>query len=311
MNSYRALSLAGLAVLWLGTAMAAPDARRQGVLILAHGGSAEWNASVERAVADARLSYPTAIAFGMGMTPQDVSHIEHAVTHLSAQGVTEILAVPLLVSSHSEVYRQYEYLLGLRADSPWPNHTPQPLQLSVPVRLGTALDAHPYLAEIVVERASALSRDAIKEVVILVAHGPTDEADNAAWLAQMRTIAKRLRAAGGFADVEACTLRDDAPADVQAQATATLRALVEQHSRSARVLIVPLLIARGGIEQKIPQRLAGLRFTYAAETLLPHPRVAQWIRETVEALRQVRGATRRDFWYNWSGAPQASAQDSL
>ena len=32
------------------------------------------------------------------------------------KGATRVIAVPFLISSHSEVYRQYEYMLGLRPD---------------------------------------------------------------------------------------------------------------------------------------------------------------------------------------------------
>ena len=256
----------------------------KGVLILAHGGTESWNASIRDIVAQAELPYTTDIAFGMGMSAQEAAQVQEAVNRLEAQGATEILVVPLLVSSYSEVYRQYEYLLGVRSDSPWAPNTPPRVTLNVPVRMGSPLDAHPYVADILVDRAQALSKDPAHEVVVLVAHGPVNDQDNTAWIAQMQRIARLVQQQGHFARVEARTLRDDAPEAVQQQATQALRRLVAAESQAYRVLVVPLLMARGGIEHKIPERLHGLTYVYSGETLVPHPRIASWIHDAVDQL---------------------------
>ena len=46
------------------------------------------------------------------------ANIQTAVNALTARGVTEIVAVPLFVSSHSSVVTSTQYLLGLRAEAP-------------------------------------------------------------------------------------------------------------------------------------------------------------------------------------------------
>ena len=266
--------------------LGAPDVfaaeARPGVLVLAHGGNEAWNASVRDAVTLARIPYPTDIAYGMGMHAQDVAQIRDAVARLQAQGVTELLVLPLLISSHSDVYRQYEYLFGFRRVSPWPKHAPPPLTLHLPVRFSAPLDGHPYVAETALDRARHLSANPAQEIVLLVAHGPNGDRDNEAWLMMMRSIALVVQQQGHFARVEVQTLRDDASWFVRHRATRALRRLVKRDSRTHHVLIVPLLIARGGIEEKIPRRLHGLTFAYTGETLLPHPRVAAWMHDAVE-----------------------------
>lgn len=271
------------AALLPASAMAVTE-QRPGVLILAHGGNDAWNTSVRDAVHLAGVPYPTDIAYGMGMREQEVAQIREAVARLQARGITELLVVPLLVSSHSEVYRQYEYLFGLRRASPWPHHTPQPLALDLSVRLSAPLDGHPYVAEVVLDRARHLSQDPAHEVVVLVAHGPNNAQDNDAWLLMLRSVALFVQQRGNFFRVDVATLRDDAPWLTRHQATQTLRRLVSQASRTHRVLVVPFLLARGGIEEKIPRRLHGLTYTFTGETLLPHPRVAAWIRDAVDRL---------------------------
>jgi sirohydrochlorin ferrochelatase len=59
----------------------------------------------------------------------------------------------------------------------------------------------------------------------------------------------RYGSAVPFAQVEAMTVRDDAPAEVRAAEAAELRAAVTRLSGGGkRILIVPLLLSYGGIE---------------------------------------------------------------
>src|SRR5688572_2062367 len=98
-----------------------------GVLLLAHGGSAEWNRRVTELAARVDRTRPTEVAFGMATR----ANIQAAIDRLIARGVTDIVAVPLFVSSWSSVITSTEYLLGLRAEAPAAlaayakmNHTP-------------------------------------------------------------------------------------------------------------------------------------------------------------------------------------------
>ena len=97
-------------VMFVGRASSADP----GILLLAHGGSAEWNARVTDLAAQADTRKPTEVAFGMASR----TTIQAAIDRLVARGVTEIVAVPLFVSSWSSVITSTEYLLGQRADAP-------------------------------------------------------------------------------------------------------------------------------------------------------------------------------------------------
>ena len=89
-----------------------------GVLVLAHGGSAGWNRTIEETVSAAQLTYPTEIAFGMGMHPSEVQAMQRSVNTLEQRGVRRIVLVPLLISSSSDVMRQFQYVFGLRDHGP-------------------------------------------------------------------------------------------------------------------------------------------------------------------------------------------------
>lgn len=255
---------------------------RVGVLVIAHGGNSQWDATVRKTVRQANLEMPTDVAFGMAMHRHELREFQDAVNKLQRKGLSRLVVIPLLVSSHSEVYRQYEYVLGLRKEAEWPEV--QPLEIAVPVVLGRGLDESDVVAEVLLERAKTLSRGGDRETVILVAHGPVADADNERWLAAMQPLAQHIKEAGQFHDVLATTIRDDAPEAVREQATQALRDLVRAHGEAGRVLVVPVLLARGGIERKIPKILSGLTCVYRGETLLPHPKVAEWIAQQAQRL---------------------------
>jgi sirohydrochlorin cobaltochelatase len=263
-----------------------------GILLLAHGGSPEWNARVTELAARVDRTRPTEVAFGMATR----ANIQGAIDRLAARGVTEIVAVPLFVSSWSSVITSTEYLLGQRTEAPaalaayatmnhagHAGHTAQgdgttPVKSPVPIRMTPALNDHPIVAEILVSRARAISLNPEQEAVVIVAHGPTGDDENRRWLADMRSLAERIGKTEKFASIESLTLRDDAPKPVRDQATAELRAVITRRAAAGqRVLVVPLLISFGGIERGLRERLEGLTYTMAASGLMPDDRLATWV----------------------------------
>jgi sirohydrochlorin ferrochelatase len=274
--------------MWLLMIPSADCADRVGVLVLAHGGTNRWDGMVRKAVREADLDLPTEVTLGMGMDAAEARLLQHAVNRLQRRGVSRIVVVPLLVSSHSEVFRQYEYLFGLRAEAEWPE-AGKPLALQVPVVMGQALDDSAVVADILLERARALSRQPQEETVIIVAHGPNTDADNERWLSAMRRVTETIQQKGRFRAAVGLTMRDDAPKPIREQATARLREAVQAASRQGRALVVPLLLAQGGVERKIPKLLAGLTYVYTGDALLPHERLVQWIAEQATRLAGVGG----------------------
>ena len=288
-------------LLLLALLVARTSSADPGILLLAHGGSAEWNSRVTELAEKVNTTRPTEVAFGMATR----ATIQSAVDKLVARGVTEIVAVPLFVSSWSTVITSTEYLLGLRANAPAAlasyakmSHAPAgtsggaaghedhaaasdgttPVKSSVPVRMTPALNDHPIVADILASRARAISRDPAKEALIIVAHGPNEDDDNRRWLADLAALAERIKQTETFASLEYLTLRDDAPKLVRDAATAQLRALAQRElAAGRRVLIVPLLISFGGIERGLRERLEGLPYTMADAALMPDDRLATWV----------------------------------
>lgn len=283
---------------WSTAALAQPSTRI-GVLLLAHGGSAEWNNRVTEVARTVDATAPTEVAFGMASR----ASIQRAIDQLTARGVTAIVAVPLFVSSHSSVITSTEYLLGLRKEAPkelmafakmdhsstgvpaadHSSHAPaadpaSPVVTALPIRMTAALNRHPLIGAIVADRARSISTAPPNEAVILVAHGPVPDEDNRRWLEDMAVLADQVREASPYASVDYLTVRDDAGPAMREAATRELRGKVAaQRALARRVLIVPHLLSFGGIEQGIRTRLDGLDYTMPAQALMPDERIVSWV----------------------------------
>ena len=154
----------------------------------------------------------------------------------------------------------------------------QPVVSPVRIRMTPALNDHPIVAEILATRAGAIGKAPASEALVIVAHGPNEEADNRRWVDDMRSLARQLNAKAGYASIDYLTVRDDAPKPVWEEAKAHLRGIVEKRTAEGkRVLVVPLLIAFGGIEQGLRDRLEGLTYTMATSGLMPDDRLADWV----------------------------------
>ena len=267
----------------------------QGILLLAHGGRDDWNRKVLELASQVDSTRPVEVAFGMA----NKRTIQDALHRLAERDVTEVVAVPLFVSSHSSVFRATEYLLGSREDAPpqleafarmgarrssgssgsdpgfeWTT----PVETAIPISVTMALDGHALVAEILLSRAAEVSQTPEEEVVVLVAHGPSTGEDNALWLENMSTLVEQMRPHTRFSRIEHLTVRDDASDPVRDQATAELRAVVEAVVEEGKtVLIVPLLLSYGGIEVGIRRRLEGLPYRMARQALLPDERLSEWV----------------------------------
>ena len=289
------LRTTSLLLLLLPALPAPATAQTSGVLLLAHGGRDTWNQEVLTMAERIDSTIPVEVAFGMA----NKRTIEDALDRLAERNISNVVAVPLFVSSHSSVMRATEYLLGSRSDAP-----PQleafgrmaarrhaagaeadddfdwhaPIETTLPISLTSALDGHALVADILVSRALEVSQAPEDEAVVVVAHGPSSEEDNARWLENMQVLADEMRQRTRFSRIEHLTVRDDARKPVREKAAADFRAVVERATQEDKtVLIVPLLLVYDGMETGIRERLDGLEYRMANQALLPDDRLAEWV----------------------------------
>jgi sirohydrochlorin cobaltochelatase len=246
-----------------------------------HGGNPLWEKTVRDMVKQAQLPYPTRIFFGMAHTRDEVEQLQEAVTLLEDKGAKTIIVIPILVSSYSEVFRQWRYLLGIDVQ-PGFNTAFFPIRKHAEIQFAEPFNDDPLVSLILLDRAREISQNPAQETVFLIAHGPNDESDNLKWLSMMRKHCIAIKERGGFKMVDGLTMRDDAPTEVRSAAIDLMRTRIENVSKEGgRALVIPLLVAQGGIENKIGIALKGLDYTLNGKTLLPDNRIPQWIRSKV------------------------------
>lgn len=286
-----------VAVLPQSAAVSGEGAKKTGVLILAHGGKQNWDEEVMKVAAEVDRSMPAEVAFGMASKRT----IQAAIDKLVERGVEKIIAVPLFISSHSTVITSTEFLLGQRDEAPpelaifakmdhsgGGHHDHKSMDMSfdptspvkspVPIKMVPALNRHPLVADILLSRAGEVSRDPEGEVVVVVAHGPVSDEHNDRWLADIGSLVEIMRGKSKFKRIEYLTVRDDAPEPIRGQAAEELRGIVKRAAdENKRVLLIPLLLAYGGIEDGIRTRLEGLSYEMTERALLPDERLAQWV----------------------------------
>ena len=291
-ESRRRIAVAALVLLGVGGAsrVDAQTAReRPAAIVVAHGAEVEWNDRVREIAGLAETGGPVEVAFLMG-PEAEARPFQEVVAGLVAGGASEIVVVPLLVSSHSGHYDQLRWLAGeIDSLSGYMAHHLEMAGITRPadparVRLAAALDDAPELGDVLADRALALAESPQAQALFLIGHGPNSAEDNARWMANLRSVADRVGRVTGFRDVKLGLVRDDAPAEVRAEAVRAIREMIAlQRELTGRpVVVVPILVSEGRVSrEKFPADLEGLDVVYSGEPILPHPALARWIARRV------------------------------
>lgn len=254
------------------------NAPTPGVLVMAHGGGAEWNAAVAEAVAPLRDRIPLVLALGMA----DPHTLQAGLDSLAERGASDVAVIRLFLSGASFLH-QTQYLFGMRADPPaWgmighrmtAGTDLEPLATEARILLDPdGLAGSGTATGIMDQRATAAApeRDA---GLLLVAHGMGAEDENDRLLAGMERSADKLRRAG-HPEVRAATLREDW-AEARAVAEQRIRAAVqEMRTKHGRVVVLPYRLHGFGPYADV---LHGLTYD-SSPALLPHPLITEWIAE--------------------------------
>ncbi len=290
-----------------------------GVLVMAHGGGAAWNQAVEQTVSPLRGKFPIEIAYGMAKTStlraasqrlesQGVKRI--VVVRMFISGDSFLESTEYILGHRDELpsgghgmrYAGYgndkkEMKKGMKKDSGHGKagmgasgmgesggghhmETPEPIELKARVVISKqGVGESPLVDEILVDRVKSLSKDPSKESVLILAHGPGDEAENERWLAHMRLRVQGLHGLGAFQHVHCETLREDWPERRKASEQ-RIRSYVENATRDGgRCIVIPFRVAGFGPYKDV---LQGLKYVADGRGFCPHPNMTKWIQATAK-----------------------------
>jgi sirohydrochlorin cobaltochelatase len=274
-----------------GCASLAPAQRDDlGVLVMAHGGSKQWNKEVLAAIEPLKSEHNIEVAFGMA----DAASLQQGVERLEARGARRIGVVRLFISGESFLERT-EQILGLAPGAPQRvaaqseheghdgDHSMEFWRIDTQSTFAVSkqgLVEAPEMASVLVDRARALSREPQREDVLILAHGPGDDAENDRWLAHLDARAEAVRRALPFRTVRVATLREDWP-DKRKDAEQRIRNYVEHAANSGRAIVIPFRVQGFGPYADV---LKGLDYVSDGRGLVPDAGVTQWIEHQIAML---------------------------
>lgn len=250
-----------------------------GVLALGHGYTGGGNEQFENFVRPTSKVYPTAMAPGMAM--MSASHIQKAIDELTGKhGVKKIIVVPMEPGDDSSLIHQWQYIFGLRETAPYLSVTRVKTDAKVIFTKSPAAD--PRIATILRDHALEVSANPDKDRLIIVAHGPEFPEDNPAELALLEKHAGDIRKSSEFKDVKVLSVQDDAVPEIRAARIEELRRYTSEAREEGReVVIVPMILTKGGFHKRLQKDLDGLEFKFANRGLIEHPQFQEWLTAAV------------------------------
>ncbi|WP_379136695.1 sirohydrochlorin chelatase [Paenibacillus sp. sgz500958] len=261
---------------------------KPGILIISHGSRDDaWVRNVEEAVSGLSLreEVPVAVSFlelVEGRLIQDgIDMLEHA-------GVTDILVIPLFVSSGSTHVDEIEYALGAKPE-PERETDLELFNVKARVHYGYPVDDDPDIALMLWDKIRGCSTEPSREVLLLVGHGSVHDGFRQRWQAGISSLAARVREVSGTRSSNEGIAGEPAGEVIKAEGVAladyallnpdSLRSKVEYWGgQGYTVLLAPLFLSEGYFTKVvIPKKLQGLDYRYSGETLLPHPLLRHWV----------------------------------
>jgi sirohydrochlorin ferrochelatase len=248
---------------------------KYGILIISHGSrSLEWVRLVDEAVEAMRVPQGVPV-FSSFLEIVEGRLIQDGILQLESLGVTDIIVVPLFVSSGSTHIDEISYALGVKPEPLLPTDM-KPFAINSRVHFTAPIDDDPDIARILYEKMKPLSADPSKEIALLVGHGSVERGFHLLWRRGLERLAARLKTLGGFDEVDTAMLLPD-------QISRKMH-LWRMRKPDHTVLVVPLFVSEGYFTNEvIPSRLTGYIYRYSGRSLLPHPLLSRWMERQTAA----------------------------
>ncbi|WP_424766975.1 sirohydrochlorin chelatase [Paenibacillus sp. sgz302251] len=245
---------------------------KRGILVISHGSrEQEWvqlvDAAVAAAAASPRLNGTPVVSSFLEIVEGRL--IQDGIDALEQQGVTDMLVVPLFLSSGSTHVDEIGQAFGL----PWVSDLAGDLgtfRVAARVKYGLPIDDDPEIAELLIHNIAELTVEPATEALLLIGHGSKENVFHERWQHGLTLLGERLRKLGGYARAEYAMLLPD-------QAAKKLAAMHAEHPEEA-VIVVPLFLSQGYFTNHvIPSRLEGLNYRYNGQAMLPHSAIERWL----------------------------------
>jgi sirohydrochlorin cobaltochelatase len=245
----------------------------KGVLVISHGShDPRWVKEVQAIVSQTRIPVPTTVSYLETTSEDGTLSIREGLETLIRAGTSQILVVPLFLSSFTTHLAEIRSLLEeVRSET----------SESCRIHFCEPLNDHPIVADILFDR---IREQLCPETdgVILVAHGVNEPDLYTRYERMLQRIVNRVQS-----KMEAWLATVSPPLTCPPVRYATFypdtfRDVANSVASERTPLVVPLFLAEGFFTKtKIPRKLEGIPFKYNGKALLPHPGITTWLRQQV------------------------------
>ncbi|MCI3922835.1 cobalamin biosynthesis protein CbiX [Paenibacillus sp. TRM 82003] len=245
-----------------------------GILVISHGSrNVDWVRLVDEAVEPLRSALDAPV-FSSFLELVEGRLIQDGIDALERQGVTEIIVVPLFVSSGSTHIEEISWALGVRETCRCETDLER-FRVSPNVRWCEPIDADDEVVDILYEKMKPLSTHPSEELVFVVGHGSVLKGFHAVWRGVLEAAAEKLRERGGFAAADTVMMLPD-------QVRWKMK-LWKKRRPDLAVIVAPFFVSEGYFTEKVlPSRFEGYDVRYNGQSLLPHPLLSRWMQRRIE-----------------------------
>lgn len=251
--------------------------KQYGVLVISHGSrDARWVMLVEEAVAQMRLppQTPRQCAFLELVAGRS---IQDGIDRLEACGVTDIIVIPLFISSGSVHIAEIGQALGVAREYRTAHSELADFRLQSRIHWCEPMDDSEETVHILLELAQELSERPDKELLMIVAHGNREAGFHRRSRQVLQSVVRQVRCLGTFAAVDYAMLQPD-------QTGCKIKAWLRKHPQ-LNCIVIPFFLSEGYFTRVlIPSRLEGFTCRYHGRAVLPHPLVTRWMEKRAEVL---------------------------
>ncbi|WP_315971311.1 CbiX/SirB N-terminal domain-containing protein [Paenibacillus sp. N3.4] len=187
--------------------------------------------------------------------------------------MTDIIVVPLFVSSGSTHIDEISYALGV-IEEPALETDLERFEIQARIHFTSPIDDDPVIAEIIYAKIKPLSDSPSQEILLLVGHGSVEKGFHLKWRKGLELLAGRLKALGGYDEADVAMLLPD---QVKRKMAWWAKKKPEH-----TVVVAPLFLSEGYFTNKvIPCRMEGFEYRYNGLALLPSPLISKWIEKQI------------------------------
>jgi sirohydrochlorin ferrochelatase len=256
---------------------------KAGVLVISHGSrDGKWVQLVRETCAGIALppelaDAPVECSF-LELVEGDL--IQDGIDRLEQAGVTDIIVVPLFVSSGSTHLDEIAWALGLKAEPARPTDLAR-YRVRARLFMTGPIDDDPEIARLIAGKLRPMSEDPSRELVLLVGHGSDEAGFRERWSRTLDSLSQQVRAIGGYAGADYAMLLPDETAGKMAE--------WRNRRPDLTVLVAPVFLSEGYFTREaVPRRFAEYPHRYGGWALLPSPLVKEWLaRRVAEAWERI------------------------